>query len=211
MGDIASLNINGVTYGLKDEVARAGGSSTPVIGYGETGQVAIFNVVDPFTNSNTFTEFVNITGSGSIYSIYSVTRTYCTTHSIFNCAAEIYIDGNCIVNDTILANDYIQSNDYAKNYFCGVNLYVHPGYTYSMNYNFNNHEWNTTNHIFPNSICNIPYENHVTNVNLGRQSVPYCRLAAPLIFNNNVIIRMRAYSNNPTYMAAVIGFVCSFS
>lgn len=92
MGDIASLNINGTVYGLKDEVARAGsggGGSGYILKCFESGSVRSSNSV--FISSDT---------GGCIYASGSVdSRTYGKIGSL-------YIDGiSCISNSFITSRE----------------------------------------------------------------------------------------------------------
>ena len=89
MGDIASLNINGTVYGLKDEVARAGsgGGSGYILKCFESGSVSSDNSV--FVSSDT---------GGCIYACGQLTsRTWSKIGSLS-------IDGISCISDSFVTS-----------------------------------------------------------------------------------------------------------
>ena len=188
MGDIASLNINGVTYGLKDEVARGGGSSTPVIGYGETGQQYVTNT-GALSNANTLTTWLSVEGKGSIYALFAssymnVSGYYAKTNSI----TQLYVDGNLLANVAGLSTN--TGGFSASGLVCGFKLYSSKTENVNVYYNFNTSTFTSTGG------GTIPYE--------FRSTAEYPSISAniallsPIIFNNNFIVKGQVYASKTT-------------
>ena len=196
MGDIASLNINGVTYGLKDEVARSGGGGGSVLGYGQFGQFVNIRNSITLTKTSSYKTIFSLSGSGTLCGLGYGWLATGISSSTLNSGFRVSIDDHDLINisgtytlDSMTYNTYNTLSVYSNFMIVNNNKY-RPMYGWNVVCNeYNGKITLNTQHSFDSVTYNTGYilYRNLPYINSNYASTSM-NLMSPVVFHNSLVI-----------------------